>query len=252
MNDIVLESKKRKIENSHMKILNENSWIFQTADINTLKSYVVKLKSEGRTDNYIISILNTLKKYSHIYKTANIHPKNLGLKTKRYLVTGQIKPEHVIGIGKVIEYASKYISALSQFRKTSQKDVVVAILLSTTTSVKGSLIHMLTKRHLISLAEIGYATITLPNNENVTITPVTDLYTIYFYDKYKVMLDDLDDNQVIVTTVLDIINKSIRELYVQLSQTNGLKSMGLQIFQRLNDTTKKKWLDSAHNRNNDI
>lgn len=232
------------VQNSHLKLLKT---LFELkhpelVNVDDVKKIVKRLRDDNKSENYIINILNTLKS-----KNSNlvIKPRALGLKTKRNMVQGQITPDRVEGIGLLITYAATTIGRINDISKKSHRDTIVAMLLASTTTIKGRFIKLITFRHLVELFEKGNSSVDEHYNNPSQIRVINqESYNDYFYNPFKSQVGDfsqkLDDK--IITSSLDSINKFIRELYVQLSKKANVNSLGLKIFHRLNDVTRQSFL----------
>lgn len=227
---------KDNIERSHWKLYLQD--IFPAShkgfDVNEitllLKQKLQQLIVEKKKPNYVLSVLRTAKNYARKHNFAiDIKPKNLKLKSHRSRQYGIISTPIVIGVCNILQYAREFFNRQHEYNRI--KCTILAIVISATTDISSQNIVSITTDHVHELFNVNFAVI--DNKKTVVKVPI-------IFKQYYPFLIREDRN--IIRLTIDRINKTIRELYIQLNRQTPNERLGLQTIQKINEQTITEFL----------
>lgn len=229
---------------SHIKKLNSCD-----IKINELTNSNIRLAFEkvrklypNLSDNYLISILTTVKKLN---ENVTVTPKYMKLHKKKRAIFGQTSPETMIGLTRVLKHTLRYL--YYDMKSKRDIDTVIAILVAVCTDVGSNELLVMRQKHLFELKENKPCSLMVKRKySNAPVRKVEPLFD-KFIDfilaaiEYRVAVIGDDAQATAATKVIELridsVNKCINELYNQLNGKRPTESLGIQILRKLNKST---------------
>ncbi len=226
-----------KTEESHLKLIKQytsNIEKLSNNDVGQLLRTIKTRKNQTPSDNYLISILRTIKKCN---ENITKKPNQLQLQVQRHTDDD----ESSFAVKKAVTYVIKEIYTISQttinsIDLRSTLDAFIAILLITSTTISIHTIYDLTTRDLKGLIETKSIVKDRKILTNKLFTLAAPIIEDLITRRNSLDIDNVHFNvNFVISCVPNIINKTIKKMCEEAAVTfhleaSALKSLGLNKF----------------------